>query len=193
MCNARCRFRFNSTLAVVALLAVTQGLFAQVSATNDGELSVYGGGTFGMGTHGFVGGGTGLGFSRYGMAFIEASYSPLGHEVLWPRRDVQSPQQSHLFDVMATTHIRIPIRERWAPYGLIGGGLVFNKFRAYSGPQGALIGMDDFKVAFQTGGGVRYYVGENWGIRPEFRIVFSTRTYTRMAIGVFYNVPANWP
>jgi hypothetical protein len=156
-------------------------------------VSVYSGGTFGMGSHPLIGGSSGFGFSRHGMAFLEGSYSPLGHDILWPRHDVQSPQDSHLFDVMVGTHIRFPIGERWAPYALVGGGLVFDTFRAYAGPQGALIRIEDFKMAFQTGGGVRYYIRENWGIRPEFKVVVSSRTYTRMAIGVFYTLPPNWP
>ncbi len=191
MSNARWRFRFTSALALVGLLALAPGLFAQMSATEDGEISAYAGGTLGMGTHGFVGGSSGFGFSRRGMAFIEGSYSPLGREILWRRNDVQSPRDSNLFDVMFSTHVRFPIRERWAPYGLIGGGLVFNMFRAYAGPQGALIRIDDFKMAFQTGGGVRYYVGENWGIRPEFKVVVSSRTFTRISIGVFYTLSPN--
>ena len=193
MSNALRRFRSGSALGFAALLVLAPGLFAQVSATDDGEVSVYAGGTFGIGTHALVGGSSGLAFSRHGMVFLEGSYSPLGHEILWQRHDVQSPRESHLFDVMVSTHIRFPIRERWAPYVLIGGGLVFNTFRAYAGPQGALIGIQDFKMGFHTGGGVRYYVGENWGIRPEFKVVVSSRTYTRMAVGVFYNLPSDWP
>jgi opacity protein-like surface antigen len=175
------------------LLAVVPGLRAQMSAVEDGEVSGYGGGTFGAGTHALVGAGTGLAYSRHGMVFLEGSYSPMGHDILWRRHDVQSPQESHLFDVMVSGHIRFPIRDRWAPYVLLGTGLVYNAFRAYSGPQGALIHFDDFKMAFQTGGGVRYYVGESWGIRPEFKVVVSSRTYTRMAVGVFYVLPSNWP
>jgi hypothetical protein len=189
--------RFFTILSRIGLAAglmlVSPEVFAQMSAPEDGEVSVFGGGTFGAGTHALVGGSSGWGFSRHGMAFLEGSYSPMGHDILWPRHDVHSPQESHLFDVMFSTHIRFPIRDRWAPYGLVGGGLAFNSFRAYAGPQGALIRIEDFKMAFQTGGGVRYYISENWGIRPEFKVVVSTRTYTRMAIGVFYTLPPNWP
>jgi len=193
MSNPRWFFTVRAGLALAGLFVFAPGLFGQMSAAEDAEVSVYGGGTFGLGTHALVGGGTGLAFSRHGMVFLEGSYSPTGHDILWPRHDVQSPQDSHLFDVMVSTHIRFPIRERWAPYGLVGGGLAFNSFRAYAGPQGALIQLEDFKMAFQTGGGVRYYIRENWGIRPEFKVVVSTRTYTRMAIGVFYTLPPNWP
>jgi hypothetical protein len=194
MSNAGRFFRVVSSMGVAAgLIVFAPGLFAQVSATEDGEVSAYGGGTFGAGAHALVGGGSGLAFSRHGMVFLEGSYSPMGHDILWERHDARSPQDSHLFDVMVSTHIRFPIRDRWAPYALVGGGLAFNTFRAYAGPGGALIRLEDFKAAFQTGGGVRYYIGENWGIRPEFKVVVSTRTYTRASIGVFYTLPPNWP
>jgi opacity protein-like surface antigen len=194
MSNSGRFFRVLSLIGLATgLVLFAPDVSAQISANEDGEVVAYGGGTFGGGAHPLVGGGSGWGFSRHGMFFLDASYSPMGREILWPRHDVHSPQDSHLFDVMFSTHIRFPIRDRWAPYGLVGGGLAFNSFRAYAGPQGALIGIEDFKMAFQTGGGVRYYVNENWGIRPEFKVIVSTRTYTRMAIGVFYTLPPNWP
>jgi len=176
-----------------ALFVLTPAMFGQPGEIDVGEVSAYGGGTFGMGTHALVGGSSGYAFSRHGMAFIDVSYSPIGHDILWQRRDVQSPQRSHLFDFMGSAHIRFPIGERWAPYALVGGGLVLNTFRAYAGPQGALIPIEDFKLGFQTGGGVRYFIGESWGIRPEFKVVVSSRVYTRMSIGIFYTLPANWP
>src|SRR5436305_9912941 len=98
-------FKVLSPIAVAAALVLfAPGAFAQMSATEDGEVSAYGGGTFGAGTHGLVGGGSGLGFSRHGMVLLEGSYSPMGNEILWPRHDVHSPQESHLFDVMVSTH-----------------------------------------------------------------------------------------
>src|ERR1051325_7894912 len=134
MSNARWFLRGASGLAFAAVFLLPAGLFAQLSASDGGEVSAYGGGTFGLGgAHALVGGRSGFAFSRHGMAFLEGSYSPLGHDILWPLHDVQSPRESHLFDVMVSTHIRFPIRERWAPSGLVGGGLAFNTFRAYAG------------------------------------------------------------
>ena len=46
---------------------------------------------------------------------------------------------------------------------------------------------------FRTGGGVRYYVKNNWGIRPEVRVFISSRTLTRISVGVFYHIDAGWP
>jgi hypothetical protein len=183
---------FLVLVAVICALAPAI-LLAQPGATDVGEVSAFGGGAFGAGTHPSVGGGTGIAFSRYGMALVEASYTPMGHEIIWRRPDVKSPQNSYLLNFGFSTHVRFPIGERWAPYGIFGGGLLFNSFNAITGPQGALIGIQDFKGEFHTGAGLRYYIREDWGIKPEFQVVVSSRTFTRLSIGVFFNLPSSWP
>jgi opacity protein-like surface antigen len=180
-------------LTALFLTFAPVALHGQSSETDVGEVALHAGGTFGAGTHGTVGASSGFAFSPRGMAFLDANYTWMAHDILWKRPGVQSPQDSRLFEFMATTHIRFPVTNRIAPYAILGGGLLFNTFRAYSGPQGALIGIDDFKFGAQGGGGVRFYLGENWGIRPEFKVTVSSQTYTRMSIGVFYNIPSFWP
>jgi hypothetical protein len=139
-----------------------------------------------------VGGSTGLAFSRYAIGLIETAFTPMGEDTL-RNRTAQSPQNSRLFDFNASFHIRVPVRERWAPYAILGGGLLFNSFRGISGPEGLLVAVDDFNFGFHTGGGVRYYVRPDWGLRPEFKVIVSDRTYTRFTVGIFYNLPAGWP
>jgi hypothetical protein len=178
---------------LAAFLAIPATLFGQSGESGVGEVGAYGGGGFGGGAHALVGGSSGVAFSKHALALVEVSYTHLGDDILWRRHDVQQPKDSSLFDFMVGTHIRIPIGEKWAPYGILGGGLAFNTYKAYVGPQRALGGVDDFKMAFQTGGGVRYYIREGWGIRPEVKMVVSTRTYMRVSIGVFYTVGSNWP
>ncbi|MCX6630180.1 MAG: hypothetical protein NTW28_21390, partial [Candidatus Solibacter sp.] len=51
----------------------------------------------------------------------------------------------------------------------------------------------DFDFGFHTGAGLRYYVRENWGIRPELKVIVSKQTYTRLSVGIFYVLPAGWP
>jgi hypothetical protein len=182
---------FFCILAFSLCVFAPAALLAQPIDSEKGEVSAFGGGSFGLGVHPVVGGGTGLAFSKYGIGLIEASYMPTGRDTL--RRNVVSPQNSQVFDFNSSIHIRIPVRERWAPYGIVGCGLLFNKFQAVSGPQGTLVGIDDFKFAFHTGAGVRYYIREGWGIRPEFKVIVSNRTYTRFTIGIFYTIPSDWP
>ncbi len=180
-------------LILTPLLLFPAAVLAQPDASDRGEVVVFGGGSFGNGTHPVVGGSTGVAFSRYAMGLVEAAFMPLGSDTLRRQSNIASPQGSQLFDFNLSFHVRIPVGERWAPYGILGGGLLFNKFRAITGPQNALIGIDDFKFGFHTGVGARYYIREDWGVRPEFKVIVGPRTFTRISIGFFYNLPPDWP
>jgi hypothetical protein len=46
---------------------------------------------------------------------------------------------------------------------------------------------------FSTVGGVRYYVADNWGIRPEVRVFISGRNFTPHFRRGFYDIDADWP
>ncbi len=188
----RARVRRRVLAVLICALAPTC-LLAQSSDSDVGEIGVSGGGSFGAGTHPYVGGSTGLAFARNWMGLLELGYTPMGNDIIWRRHDVQSPQGSYLLDAGFNFHVRFPVKERLAPYALFGAGMLFNSFTAISGPQGALIGIQDFKGSFQTGAGFRYYINEYWGIRPEVKVIVSSRTFTRFTVGVFYTLPANWP
>ena len=164
----------------------------------EGEVAAFGGGAFGLGgAHAAVGASSGTSFSRYAIGLIEAVFSPLGDETL-RRRTGPRVERSRLFDFNFSVHVQAPGRRRWAPYGIVGAGLLFDTFRAV--PTGApqdepghmqptvVFAVDEFNFGFHTGGGVRYYFGDDWGIRPEFKVIVSNRTYTRFTIGIFYKL-----
>src|SRR5258708_38031116 len=67
-------------------------LLAQTPDPEKGEVSAFGAGSFGLGAHPVVGGGSGLAFSNDGLAMIEPSFLPLRRDTL--RRNVASPQDS---------------------------------------------------------------------------------------------------
>jgi hypothetical protein len=179
------------TILLCALAPVC--LLAQSAESDVGEIGGSGGGSFGAGTHPYVGGSTGLALSKSWLALLDVGYTPMGNDIIWRRHDVQSPQGSYLLDAGLNFHVRFPVTERLAPYALFGAGLLFNSFTAISGPQGTLIGIHDFKGSFQTGAGLRYYINESWGLRPEVKVIVSSRTFTRVSVGVFYTLPSNWP
>jgi hypothetical protein len=185
--------RTRTVLAAALCALVPAVLLAQPGETEMGETAAFGGGSFGLGVHPVVGGSTGLAFSRYGMALIEASFIPMGQDTLRPQQPGATQQTSHLFDFNVSFHIRIPVRERWAPYAILGSGLLFNSFVSIIGPERGYLAIDNFNFGFHTGGGVRYYIRPDWGIRPELRVIVSNRTYTRMTVGIFYNLPPGWP
>jgi hypothetical protein len=173
------------------------GAFAQAGQTDVGEISGFGGFTLGTGgTHAAVGGGAGIAVSRYGMMLFETSFMPLGHSTIqgWPAQSAVT--RSHLWDFALDSHIRVPIKDRWEPYVILGTGILWNVVRQQAvNANGAAVtyNLDQFNGVFHTGAGLRYYVGRSWGIRPEVKVIVTQRTYTRLSIGIFYVTPPEWP
>jgi hypothetical protein len=195
--------RLCGVFIVSFCVLLPHGLRAQSSETEVGEMAAFGGLTLGLGTTGAVGASSGTAFSKYALGLIEVAFSPVGNTTL--RHRIGPPvENSRLFDFNGSFHIRIPVRKRWAPYGIVGGGILFDSFRAIPtrppengdtttpAPPPVVFAVDEFNFGFHTGGGLRYYIREDWGIRPEFKVVISNRTYTRFTIGIFVNVSSDW-
>lgn len=189
------RIRFGSSIVVVWSMFLCAGLRGQNGLGVDvGEVSGYGGVGFGpLGTHGWVGATSGVGFSKYAIGLIDSSFLPLGSSALVNRPPVRN---SRLYDFNFTVQVQVPIKHRWAPYGLAGAALLFNTYRVtYFAPDGIVYyhGHDDAKFGFETGGGVRYFIGRNWGVKGEDRYTISTRNFNRILGGVFYQFEGDWP
>ena len=170
---------------------------AQPSEDEGGEVSAFAGGISGLGSHPTFGGSAGGAISKYALALFEGSYTPLGQYTIQPWPERSTVARSHLTDFNVSFQIRVPIKHsRWSPYGIAGVGLLWDALRQETvDPHGIAVSYhwNQFNAAFHTGGGVRYYIGENWGIRPEFKVIISKQTYTRASIGIFYVVPSDWP
>ena len=155
-----------------------------------------GGGSPGMGIRPTFVGGTGVAFSKYGMAMFETAFTSLGQHTIqgWPL--AARVQHSYLFDFAVDFHIRIPVKDRWAPYLIAGAGLLWNRVSQRDRDPVTFSSarhFDQFNGALHTGGGVRYYIGEGWGIRPEVKVIVSKQIYTSASVGIFYIVPTTWP
>lgn len=186
---------FLSGIALTASLFAPSIAFAQGDETDTGEVAVLGGGTFGAGQQPAVMGSAGISLSRYGSLQFNTSFIPFGHHTIQPWPDSSTVKQSYLTDFGFDIHIQVPLK-RWAPYGIVGTGLLWDVVHQVSYSQtGAAVsrGFDQFNVAFHTGGGLRYFLGENWGVRSEVRVAVSKLTYTQVSFGIFYVTPPNWP
>jgi hypothetical protein len=185
---------------LLAFCLAARPVSAQSGDTDAGEIAgrvgaAFGGGSPGMGTQISTGGSSGVAFSRYGMAFIDIGFMPLGQHTIqgWPDR--ASVNRSYLLDFGVDFHIRVPVRHNLAPYAIAGTGLMWNMVRENAtAPSGGPVvnHWNQFNGALHTGGGVRYYVNEKWGIRPEVKVIVSKQIYTSFSVGVFYVVPAGW-
>jgi hypothetical protein len=188
--------------AVIVLTAVWSLEPAVASAQSteteegEGEVSVLGGATFASGAHAAVTASAGSVISRYGMVLLETTFMPLGNSSIqpWPARSTIN--RSFVYDFGLNFHVRIPINERWAPYGIVGAGVLWDLVRQHTvDSQGVLIvkHWDQVNGAFHTGAGLRYYIGKNWGIRPEVKVIASKQIYTQVTLGIFYVTPSEWP
>ncbi len=178
-----------SRLAILGLILGSVAAWAQPDSAEAGEVSFFSGFAAGsLGIQPTVGGSTGRAFSRYAMALIDTSYTPLDVHTLRYYPGVVTAA-SRLYDFNFSFHIRIPVRDRWAPYAIIGGGLLFNTFDKQIIQPGGVAYFDGksyLAFGFQTGGGLRYYVNDSWGIRTEYRYTQSTHSFSRVLGGVFY-------
>ena len=164
--------------------------------TDVGEVSALGGATFGIGAKPAISASAGLAFSKYGMGLVTVTFMPMGQHTLHGSVPPSTIDNSYAFDFGADFHIRIPIGERWAPYGIGGAGLMWNVIK-----QGAVDSngirvvrhLDQFNGALHTGAGLRYYIRQDWGIRPELKVIVSKQVYTQFMVGLFYVTPPSWP
>lgn len=183
-------------IGVLGLFFATAAALAQPGATEDGEISAYGGMAAGsLGNQPTFGGNFGRAFSRYCIAQIDSSYTPLGARTLLSYPGVVTAR-SRLYDFNFSMHIRVPVGERWAPYAIVGGGFLFNTYeKQVIHANGAAVfeGKSHGTFGFETGGGARYYVSEDWGVRGEFRYTISNHNFARVLGGVFYQFNGDFP
>ncbi len=165
---------------------------AQAGEADAGEIAALGGTTFVHGVQPAASGSAGVAFSRYGMALFETTFMPLGQSTIqsWPPRS--TVDRSYVYNFGVNFHIRIPVTPRWAPYAIVGGGLLWNTVRQHTfDAQGAplVVRFDQLNGCLNTGAGVRYYVRPNWGIRSEMKVVISKQIYPQMLMGIFLVIP----
>jgi opacity protein-like surface antigen len=160
-----------------------------------GEVSAYGGLGFGsLGSHGSAGAASGIEISKYALGVIDASFMPLGTHTLRPTSGAAS--KSRLYDFNFTVHFQVPPHHGWAPYVLMGGGVLLDFYHVTrTGPDGTIYdrGRNDGRFGFETGAGVRYYLRDHWGLKAEYRCTVSSENFSRILFGVFYRFEGPWP
>jgi opacity protein-like surface antigen len=184
------------SFCIAGFALASTSLFGQAGEQVDtSELGAYvGAGTGAGSTHAWVGGSTGVSPSKYFLAAIDTSFMPLGSNTL--RRNLIGTSTSRLYDFNFQGQILIPIPHRITPYALLGAGVLYNTYQIVAvRPNGVayLAGRNEAKFGFQTGGGARIFVKEDFGFRGEYRFTASTRNFNRVLFGVFYQFSGMWP
>jgi hypothetical protein len=171
-------------LRVAALLVcVITVAIAQVPAVRQGSFEVGGfiGSSFGLDHYQVMGGGNvSYGVTKYLLPYVEYSYFP-GIERqssgTFPTTGASYTvsQAIPFSDFHGGVHIRIPIREsRLVPYAVIGFGGLKSYARTGSATfQGVTIPLSfpsETDFAVNGGGGLRYYIGQRYGVRFEAKV-----------------------
>jgi len=135
---------------------------SQTAFAGELEFAGFGGGTHlraqGEGTtKGVVGGRIGAPAGKRVLVFGEYSYAP-------------SALNANLMDFSGGVHVSLA-PGRVAPYvlGALGVGRLSGSGTATVGTTTASFDRSDSALGASGGVGLRYFVGRNWGIQPEFR------------------------
>jgi opacity protein-like surface antigen len=183
------RIRRISLIATVGLLVITGVGYGQ--DMHQGQIEATGqiGFVSGIGTHGAFGGSVGGALNERVLVYGEFLYIPLGSStvnVLGVNRSVSA----RAFNLDGGLQYQFRKYGSMVPYAGVGLGLLHSVADISS--SFSLQGLNfstggsstDFYV--NLGGGVRYYVTERWGVRPEFTIFAGPNTFVRIGAGVFY-------
>ena len=198
--------RLLQYLLVVWLVMVPAPLLAQRSSSGKGpvapELAIFGGGVFGNGSHRTIGGSVGIAIKSRWVALFEYAHTPTGLNSFYRPPCVailcESITDSRESEFSAVGHGNFSSQNaRLVPYGLGGVGRlkssadVSGTMRRFT-PDGVV--RDPYVArrqndawVFQVGGGLRLYMSDRWGLRPEVKFfVGGQRRFTRASMGIFY-------
>ena len=173
--------------AIVACGALSPEAFAQ--ETGRIEASGIVGLVSGIGTHSLVGGSVAAAARNRILVIGELSYIPLGSDsvdILGVRSDFSARAIS--FNIGGQYQLRGS--GKTTPY--VGAGVGFLHSSSSSSVTTNFQGFDftggssDTNAYISVGGGARYYVKEQWGLRPELMIFAGHQTFARASVGVFY-------
>jgi opacity protein-like surface antigen len=165
-------------------------LLCQTAETDIGEIAAYAGGVAGIGSHPAGGITFMTALSKYTMFGAELGFASLGEEG-YRTSSGSLLSRSRLYDFNGHVHVRIPVRDHFAPYIVIGAGLLHSTAeRVVTAPTGnAVDSFTNNDFAFQIGAGLRYFITDNWGVRPEWKYYASERNFSKLSFGVFYQFP----
>jgi opacity protein-like surface antigen len=158
--------------AFVGTLGLLSGAFAADSVKS--EVSGYGGGASlsdGGGTHGIAGGTAGVNVSEKLHVFADVNYVPLGKSSFaYGGSGVSSSAKLINFGGGVSSAF-MSQGSKVSPYvlGVFGVGRASAKVSVTVAGQSTSEGASDTNPYLGGGVGLRYMVGENWGVRPEVR------------------------
>ncbi len=171
---------------VVVLVAVAGSGVLMAADTEAGttEAVGFGGLVAGIGTHGALGGGIAYAATDRILAVAELSYIPTGG-VSGSVAGFSFKSSSRVFGLDGGIHYQFPKDEKLIPYVAAGVGVLHGS-GSFSTTGVGSTSISSTDLYFNFGGGLRYYLADNWGIRPELKIFAGDETFVRIGVGIFY-------
>jgi len=74
----------------------------------------------------------------------------------------------------------------FTPYLLAGLGFLRASATTTVTVFGTTTGISDVEAGLNIGGGARFKVGPNWGLRPELKVFVSDNSSVRFSVGLYY-------
>ena len=173
--------------AIVICLVMSAASYAQEPTV---EANAQFGIVSGIGTHGSFGGGVAVPLRPRVLGYGEFSYIPLGGaSSSVPSLGLQSGGSARAYNFNFGGQYEFPKSDDMTPYAGVGLG-VLHASSSYSSSFGGMTvtgSGSSSNLYFNVGGGLRYYVNERWGLRPELMIFAGSNTYVRFGGGFFYH------
>ena len=179
-----------SRLFEIAALAVISSVVSYGQGLVPGSVEVTGhlGIVSGIGSHGSFGGSIGTPITDHVILSGDLSYIPLGGGSV-SINGATSSSSAKAFNFNGNLQYQFKPAHAVVPYAGAGLGFLHSSFNSSSNLPGTAAftaqgGTTD--LYFNMGGGLRYFVNERWGFRPELMVFAGSNTYVRLAGGVFY-------
>src|SRR5262249_6458313 len=141
----------------------------------------------GIGSHGSFGGSLSAPISDHLVLAGDLSYIPMGGASVTVG-NITTSSSANAFNFNGNLQYQFKALRATVPYA--GGGLGFlrSSFSTSSNIPGTNFNVQGSStdMYFNAGGGLRYYVKERWGFRPEVMVFAGSTTYVRLAAGLFY-------
>ncbi len=178
----------NSRLVLTVAFVLATGLASYGQKIVPGNFEVTGhlGVVSGIGSHGSFGGSIGAPISDNLILLGDLSYIPMGGASVTVQ-NATSSSSAKAFNFNGTVQYQFKPAHATVPYAGVGLGFLHSSFNtSISGPASLIANGSSTDMYFNAGGGLRYYVKERWGFRPEFMVFAGSNTYVRFGAGIFY-------
>jgi hypothetical protein len=168
------------------IVATVASSYAQ-GAPGNVEVAGHLGIVSGIGSHGSFGGSLGVPVSDNFIVSGDLSYIPMGGGSVTALGSTTSAG-ARAFNFNGTLQYQFKRTHALVPYAGAGLGFLHSSFEASSSISGSSFSVSGSStdLYFNIGGGLRYFVNEHWGFRPELMVFAGPNAYVRIAGGIFY-------